>query len=87
MTSTEQPLTISIPLTPELAERIDKLCEEEGCTRRDFIHDALRAQIVAHEWRDIFTYGEQRAAALELGPEDVPRLIEEHRRETGQPRT
>jgi hypothetical protein len=39
------------------------------------------------EWRQLFQYGEQRARALGIGPEDVSPLVEEYRAESGSSRT
>ena len=45
------------------------------------MRDALRRYIDDAEWRRLLDYGEQRARALGIGPEDVERLVDEYRAE------
>ena len=48
---------------------------------------AKRVDEVEREWRELFRYGEERARENGIGPENVARLVEEHRAEVGPSHT
>ena len=73
--------TITFSLPTALAERVDQLMNQQGCTRSELLRRAVRRYIEECEWRQLLRYGEQRARALGVGPEDVGTLIEEYRAE------
>ena len=73
--------TVTFSLPPELAERVDRLVEDEGRTRSEVVREALRRYIDDSEWQRLLDYGERRARELGIGPEDVERLVDEYRAE------
>ena len=86
MSRTTRSITFSLP--SDLAERVDAMLREQGRSRSALLREALvRYLDTERRWQETFRYGEQRAQELGLTPEDVPRLIAEHRAETQTPRT
>ncbi len=73
--------TVTFSLPPEMAAQVDQLVEREGRSRSELVREALRRYIDDAEWRRLLDYGEQRARALGIGPEDVERLVDEYRAE------
>ena len=73
--------TVTFSLPPELAERVDRLVEQEGRSRSELVREALRRYIDDSEWRRLLDYGERRARERGIGPEDVERLVDEYRAE------
>ena len=79
--------TITFSLPPEMAERLDEVMQQQGRSRSEFLRDALVRYIEECEWRLLLQYGEERARAQGIGPEDVSGLVEEYRAEVGRSRT
>ena len=79
--------TITFSLPPETAERLDQAMQGQCRSRSEFLRDAVIRYIEECEWRQLLQYGEERARALSIGPEDVADLVEEYRAEVGQSRT
>lgn len=73
--------TITFSLPPEMAARVEQLRREEGRTTSELIREALRRYIEDREWKGLLRYGELRARQLGISPEDIERLVEEHRSE------
>lgn len=78
--------TITFSLSPAIADRIEQVTKEQGRSRSQLIREALLHYVEECEWRQLFQYGEKRARAMGLGPEDVSPLVEEYRDETGPSR-
>ena len=79
--------TITFSLPPEMADRLDEAMQQQGRSRSEFLREAILRYIEECEWRQLLRYGEERARAQGIGPEDVTNLVEEYRAEAGQPRT
>ncbi len=75
--------TVTFSLPPEMAVQVDRLAEREGRSRSELVREALRRYIDDAEWRRLLAYGERRARDLGIGPEDVERLVDEYRAESG----
>lgn len=73
--------TITFSLPPDMADRIEEAIQQQGCSRSEFLREAIDRYIQEVEWRGLLQYGEERARAEGFGPEDVPRLVEEYRHE------
>jgi predicted DNA-binding protein len=73
--------TLTFSLSTELAERVDRLTNEQGCTRGELLRRAVLRYIEECEWKQLLRYGEQRARATGIGPDDVGVLIGEYRAE------
>jgi hypothetical protein len=50
------------------------------------MREAVELYLKDRRWQRLLAYGEQQARNLGLSETDVPRLIEEYRREHGQSR-
>ena len=79
MTESTRTFTISLPV--ELAQRVDKACDEAGALQSEFVGEAVRRHLRECAWDELFRYGEERARELGIGPGDVERLIEDYRDE------
>lgn len=71
---------------PDLVSEIQAAAEEEQRAPSALVREAIERYIADRDWQKIFAYGEERAKALGLTEEDVPRLIAEYRREQLQGR-
>ena len=79
--------TITFSLSPAIADRVDQVTKQQGRSRSELVREALLRYMEECEWRQLFQYGEQRARALGIGPEDVSPLVEEYRAEVRPSRT
>ncbi len=79
--------TITFSLPPEMAERLDEVIQQQDRSRSEFLREAVLRYIEECEWRHLLQYGEERARAHGIGPEDVAGLVEEYRAEVGQSQT
>lgn len=73
--------TLTFSLSPELAERVDQLMNQQGCTRSELLRRAVRRYVEECEWSQLLRYGEQLVRAKGIGPGDVGVLIEAYRAE------
>ncbi|NIM47523.1 MAG: ribbon-helix-helix protein, CopG family [Candidatus Aenigmarchaeota archaeon] len=75
--------TITISLSPELANKIDRLAKAENKTKSQLFRDmfAVYEEYIAEkEWQEIFRYGKETAKRLGItSEEDVYRIINEVR--------
>jgi hypothetical protein len=76
------PEGLAIP--PALLAEIQAEAEKEHRPALDLLQDAVQRYLRAKRWQKIHAYGEERAKALSLTEEDVPRLIAEYRQEQRQ---
>lgn len=76
--------TITFSLPPEMAERVDEVMQQQGRSRSEFLREAVLRYIEECEWRQLLQYGERRARAQGISPEDVAGLVEEYRAEASQ---
>ena len=79
--------TITFSLPPEMAERVDEAIRQQEKSRSEFLREAVLRYVEECEWRQLLQYGEERARAQDIGPEDVSDLVEEYRAEVSQSRT
>lgn len=78
--------TITFSLPPEMADRVDEVMKQQGRSRSEFLREAVLRYIQEYEWRQLLQYGETRARAKGIGPEDVVGLVEEYRAEVSSSR-
>jgi hypothetical protein len=76
--------TIAIP--PELFEEFKAAADEEKRPAEELLREAIERYLRNRRWQRIFAYGEERARALGLTEEDIPRLVGESRQEQRQGR-
>ncbi len=72
---------ISITLPPEMLKRAKKLAKVENRTMSELLREAYREYERKRRWDDLNAYGRERAVALGITEEDVPRLVNEVRKE------
>ena len=82
MPRTTKTITFSLPL--EMAERLDEVMQQQGRSRSEFLREAVIRYMEECEWRQLLQYGEERARAQGIGPEDAAGLVEEYRAEVGR---
>ena len=76
--------TITFSLPPEMAERVNEVMKRQGCSRSEFLREAVLRYIEEQEWRQLLRYGEERAREQGIAPEQVPDLVADYRAEVGQ---
>lgn len=79
--------TITFSLSTAIADRLDRMMQQQGRSRSELVREALLRYIEECEWRELIQYGERRAKALDIGPEHVSLLVEEYRADIRPPRT
>jgi predicted transcriptional regulator len=72
---------VKTPLSDELQAQIEQLAREQNRELVDVLEDAVRRYIASKRFERLAEKGEERARALGIREEDVPRLVEEVRRE------
>lgn len=76
--------TRTVILTDELYEQASREAQAEGKTADEITRDALTAYLALRQLDRLQEYGRERADELGLTEADIPRLIEESRRESRQ---
>jgi len=74
--------TVSITLPPDMLKRAHNLAKRESRSMSELVREALRHYERRSCWDEANRYGQERAAALGIGPSDVERLVKETRRVT-----
>ena len=70
---------MSIP--DDLMAETEAFARESGQTKSEVVREALRSHVADRRWNELQRYGQERAEALGIGPEDVEDLIDEVRAE------
>lgn len=82
MNSGNQSETVRIPSS--LFAEIQAEADEERRTSDELVRDALERYLKDRRWQRLLAYGREQARSLGLTDADVPRLIEQYRREQCQ---
>lgn len=82
MNTGDQSETVKIPAS--LFAEIRAEADEEQRTSDELVREALERYLKDRRWQRLLAYGQQQARSLGLTDADVPRLIEEYRREQRQ---
>lgn len=73
--------TVTISLPAELARRAERTARTEGRSRSELFREALRQYLDRRDrWERIFAAGEEAAARLGVGEEDVTAAVQGRRR-------
>jgi predicted transcriptional regulator len=72
---------VNIPLAEELQQQIAQFAREQNREPGEVLEDAVRRYIAVRKLERLAEKGEARARALDIQEENVPRLVEEVRRE------
>jgi len=70
-----------LPIPSSLIEAVRAMAAEEQRPAADVVRDILEKGLKDRRWQRTLAYGQERARALGLTEEDIPRLIAETRRE------
>lgn len=73
-----------LSMLEDLADEVTKRWER---SKSELLPEDAAQNVTESEWRQLFEYGEERAVAKGIGPEDVVRLVEEYRAEVASSRT
>jgi predicted transcriptional regulator len=68
-------------LSDDLQQKIDEIAREQNRKPSEVLEEAVRRYIGVRKLEQLAEKGERRARALGIREEDVPRLVEEVRRE------
>lgn len=71
-----------VKVPSSLLAEVQAAAEEENRTREELVREAVERYLKARRWQRLLAYGEQQARALGLNEADVPRIIEEYRRQS-----
>jgi metal-responsive CopG/Arc/MetJ family transcriptional regulator len=71
----------TVQLPAELMHEVQKAAAEQQRSISEVLTDAARLYLGEQQWQRITAAAEQRARAQGLTEDDVPRLVEEARRE------
>jgi predicted transcriptional regulator len=74
-------MTRKVALPDDLLEAVDRLARDTGKTKEQVIEEATRRYLTQERLDRFVRRNEQRARELGIAEADVPRLIEEQRRE------
>jgi uncharacterized protein len=74
-----QPITLK--LSPEIADRVEKVRQKHGWSLEQLVENALARYIDERDWEDILEYGTRQASRQGLTKDDVERLVDEYRAE------
>lgn len=81
MATSERPIP-SIPVS--LLAEMERLARAQSRTVSEVVAEAVDRYLKDEQWQSLKAYGREKALAHGLKEADVPRLIEESRREYGQ---
>ncbi|MGA2538223.1 MAG: hypothetical protein ABSF53_19595 [Terracidiphilus sp.] len=81
MATSERPIP-SIPVS--LLAEVENLARSQARTVGEVLAEAVDRYVKDQKWQSLKAYGRDKARTLGLTEADVPRLIEESRREHGQ---
>lgn len=71
-----------VKMPSSLLAEVQEAAEEENRTREELVREAVERYLKDRRWQRLLAYGERQAHALGLNEADVPRLIEEYRRQS-----
>lgn len=71
-----------VKMPSSLLAEVQEAAEEENRTREELVREAVERYLKDRRWQRLLAYGERQAHALGLSETDVPRLIEEYRRQS-----
>jgi hypothetical protein len=81
MATSERPIP-SIPVS--LLAEVENLARSQARTASEVLAEAVDRYVKDQKWQSLKAYGRDKAQSRGLTEADVPRLIEESRRECGQ---
>lgn len=80
----EATTSITVSLPPDLAEAVDEAMKRHEGSFIEFLQEAVRRHAEECAWQELLRYGEERARAQGIKPEDVVGLVKKYRTENSQ---
>jgi len=75
-----------VGVPPALFAQIEEAAKAERRTTEELLQEAIERYLKEKRWQHLLAYGEEQARLLGLTDTDVPRLIDEYRKEHRQNR-
>ena len=79
MAQASEKITFTAPA--ELAAKINEAAEADGCSRSEFLRQAIAKYIWDRSWEEIHNYAEKQAKKTGVKPEDIMGIVREMRDE------
>ena len=78
-------VTVNVSFPKELLKTMDALAKRQSRSRSELLRTAVLTYVERRKrWEKILAFGRGQAKRLRLKPQDVERMITEHRREHGR---
>jgi predicted transcriptional regulator len=77
----QEPQPITLNLSPDLADRVEKVRQKHGWSLEQLVENALVQYIDESDWEELLEYGTRQASRQGLTKDDVERLVDEYRAE------
>jgi predicted transcriptional regulator len=71
----------SFPLPPALLLQVKAAAKEEHRPEDEIVREAVERYLDGRRWQRLLAYGEEQARKMGLSGADVPRIVDEYRRE------
>ena len=81
MVKSGEPTAVTVTLQPEITAEVERVAEEEGCTKSELLELALNKYLSDRRWQKMLRENEANARKLGIFPEDVQRFVYEVRDE------
>ena len=81
MVESGEPTAVTVTLQPEVTAEVERVAEEEGCTKSELLELALNKYLSDRRWQRMLRENEANARKLGIFPEDVQRFVYEVRDE------
>ena len=72
--------TVTLSLSPEMADKIEELMKEEGRTRSELLREALRRYAEEQEMKRVYRYGEIKAREKGIAEDQIEDLVDARRK-------
>lgn len=81
MSNSKDETSITVTLPSAIVAKVREVGRNKGCSDSGVLRDALTIYLENWAWYDSLLRNEEKARALDIGPDDVERLITEYREE------
>ncbi len=81
MSSSKHETSITVTLPNAIVAKVREVGRDKGCSDSGVLRDALAIYLDNWAWYDSLLGNEEKARSLDVGPDDVARLIAEYREE------
>lgn len=81
MSGNKDETSITVTLPTAIVKKVREVGRSKGCSDSGVLTEALAIYLENWAWYDSLLRNEEKARALDVGPDDVARLIAEYREE------